>query len=257
MAFPAFDLSLLVLVAVVFGAGIARGLSGFGSGMIVAPVAGALYGPTSALVIMVILDSLPTIPMTIPATRIARWSEVLPVFAGLFLLFPLGLFILRHGDITTLRWIIALAIFASVAVLAFDYRYRGPRNIPVSLGLGGVAGILSGIAAIPGPPVVVYWLASDYPAAIVRANLMTFFLLEAIVAVGNLWWAGLFESSIVMIGVICMPFYFVGLTIGGRFFHRSSERTYRIATFVLILLAAFLALPLFDGVFTGLASLVR
>lgn len=257
MALPVFDLPLLVLLAVVFIAGVARGMAGFGSGMIVAPVAGALYSPTAALVIMVILDSLPTVPMTLKATKHAQWREVLPVFAGLFLLFPVGLYLLTHGNVTTLRWIIALAIFASVAVLAMNYRYRGPRNIPISLGAGGIAGILSGIAAIPGPPVVVYWLASDYPAAIVRANLMTFFLLEAVVSVGNLWWAGIFTRSIVTVGLLCAPVYFVGLTIGGRLFDRSSERAYRIVTFVLILAAAFLALPIFDNAFSGLASLVR
>ena len=257
MTFPALDLPLTVLLAVVFIAGIARGLSGFGSGMIVAPVAGAVFSPTAALVIMVIIDSLPTVPVTIPAMRIARWNEVLPVFFGLFLLFPIGIYILIHGDITTLRWIIALAIFASVAVLMTGYRYRGPRTIATSVGVGGVAGVLSGIASIPGPPVIAYWIASDYPAAIVRANLLTFFLIGEVVSVGNIWAAGLFERDIVVVGLLCVPFYFAGLLIGSRFFGLASERTYRLVTFGLILLSAFLALPLFDNIFAGLAGYLQ
>lgn len=257
MTFPTLDLTLAVLVAVVFIAGIARGMSGFGSGMIVAPVAGAAYGPTAALVILLILDSLPTVPITIPAMRIAHWHEVLPAFVGLFLLYPLGVFILVHGDVTTLRWIIALAIFSSVGVLAAKYRYRGPRNLATSLGAGGVAGVLSGIAAIPGPPVIAYWMASDFPAAIVRANLLSFFALEAVISAIILGAAGLLEWSVVMIGIICAPFYFVGLTIGGRLFHRASESTYRLVTFALILLSAFLALPLFDRVFAELGTLLK
>jgi uncharacterized membrane protein YfcA len=257
LALPTLDLSLAVLLAVVFVAGIARGMSGFGSGMIVGPVAGAIYGPPAALAILVILDSLPAIPITIPAMRIARWREVLPVFFGLFLLFPLGIYILTHGDVTTLRWIIALTIFASVAVLMTGYRYRGPRTIATSLSVGGVSGLLSGIASIPGPPVIAYWLASDLPVAIVRANLLTFFLIGEIVSVGNIWAAGLFERGIVMVGVCGIPFYFTGLVIGGRCFGLASDRTYRVVTFALILLAAFLALPLFDGLFTGLAERLR
>jgi uncharacterized membrane protein YfcA len=254
---PTLDLPLAVLVAVVLVAGIARGMSGFGSGMIVAPVAGAVHGPTSALVILFILDSLPTVPITVPAMRIARWHEVLPAFAGLFLLYPLGVFILVHGDVTVLRWIIAIAIFASVAVLALNWRYRGPRNLATSFGAGGVAGVLSGIAAIPGPPVIAYWMASDYPAAIVRANLLSFFALEALISAIVLSAAGLIEWQVVIVGLICAPFYFAGLTLGGRLFHRASEQSYRFFTFVLILLAAFLALPLFDGVFASLAGWLR
>jgi uncharacterized protein len=257
IALPTFDLQLALLVAVVSVAGIARGMSGFGSGMIVAPVAGAIYGPPAALVILLILDSLPTVPITVAAMTIARWNEVLPAFIGLFMLFPLGVFILVHGDVTVLRWLIALAIFVSVIVIGSNYRYRGPRNIATSFGAGGVAGVLSGIAAIPGPPVITYWMASHYPAAIVRANLLTCFGLEAGVAAVNLWAAGLFESSVVIAGVICAPFYFVGLTIGGRLFHRSSEKVFRILTFGLILLSGFLSLPLFDRLFAALGAVVR
>jgi uncharacterized membrane protein YfcA len=257
LTLPVLDLQLAVLIAVIFVAGVARGMAGFGSGMIVAPVAGAIYGPTAALVILFILDSLPTIPITVPAMKIARWNEVLPAFVGLLLLFPLGLYILVHGDVTTLRWLIALTIFASVAVIGFKYRYRGPRNLATSFSAGGVAGVLSGIAAIPGPPVITYWMASDYPAAIVRANLLSFFGLEALVAAVNLAVAGLFESRIVIAGLICAPFYFAGLTIGGRLFHRSSEQAYRAVTFALILLSAFLALPLFDRLFAGVGAALR
>jgi uncharacterized membrane protein YfcA len=117
MMLPTLDLPLTLLLAVVFMAGIARGLSGFGSGMIVAPVAGALFGPASAIAILTIIDALPAIPVTLPAMRIARWSEVVPVFVGLLLLYPLGIYVLIHGDVATLRWFIALAIFASVACL--------------------------------------------------------------------------------------------------------------------------------------------
>lgn len=257
MTFPEIDLPLAVLLAVVFIAGIARGLSGFGSGMIVAPVAGAIYGPPAALAIMAIIDGLPTIPVTIPAMRIARWGEVLPVFAGLFLVFPLGIYLLTRGDVTLLRWLIALAIFASVAVLMSGCRYRGPRNVVTSLGVGGVAGFLSGIASIPGPPVIAYWLASDLPVAIVRANLLTFFLIGEVVSIGNIWAAGLFTGPVVMVGLLCVPPYFAGLLIGSRFFGMASEQTYRRVTFALILLSAFLALPLFDSLFTGLAGRLR
>jgi uncharacterized membrane protein YfcA len=139
-------------------------------------------------------------------------------------------------------------------VLATGYRYRGPRNIATSLGVGGVAGVLSGIASIPGPPVIAYWIASDYPALIVRANLLSLFLISNFVSATNIWAAGLFQRDVVITGLFCMPPYFIGLLIGWRFFGLASERTYRLVTFGLILLSAFLALPLFDGVFTGLAA---
>ncbi len=147
-----------------------------------------------------------------------------------------------------LRWAISIAVLACAVMLMSGYRYRGPRNAGVSLGVGGVAGVLSGIASIPGPPVIAYWMASGLPMAIVRANLLTLFLLGEFVSIGNIWAAGLFERGIVAIGLAATPVYLVGLLAGARGFGLASERTYRaIATYGLIVLAAFLALPLFDG----------
>jgi uncharacterized membrane protein YfcA len=253
---PPFDLALTTLLATVLVAGLAKGLSGFGTGMIVAPVAGALYGPKAALVIIVIIDSLPSLPVALPATRIARWREVLPVLAGLFLLFPAGIWVLTHGDEGLLRWLICVAILACVVVLWSGWRYGGPRNTPVSLGVGGVAGVLSGIASIPGPPVIAYWMASSLPAAIVRANLLTLFLLSEFVSIGNLWLAGLFERGVVMLGLVAMPVYLAGILAGGAMFSRGSERLYRRVAFGLIVMAALLAMPAFDGAFEALARLL-
>ena len=92
-------------------------------------------------------------------------------------------------------------------------------------------------------------MASGLPAALVRANLLTLFLLGEFVSIGNIWAAGLFESGIVAIGLAATPVYLAGLLAGARGFGLASERTYRAITYGLIVLAALLALPIFDGVF--------
>ena len=253
---PALDTTILLLLGTVLVAGVARGLSGFGTGMIVAPIAGALYGPKAAIVVIVIIDSLPTVPLTLPALRLAHWREVLPVSAGLFLFFPVGIWLLVHGDERVLRWLICVAVLACAATLWSGYRYSGPRNPATSVGVGGVAGVLSGIASIPGPPVIAYWMASGLPATIVRANMLTLFFIGELVSIGNLWVAGLFARDVVMIGVAAAPVYFAGILGGWAMFARGGERIYRLATLALVMLSALLALPLFDDAFAvaGLAT---
>ena len=250
------DPRLITLLAVVAIAGVARGMSGFGTGMIVAPAAAALYSPRWALVILVVIDLLPMIPLTIPAFRIAKWREVLPIFAGLFLCFPVGLYILRNSDPVLLRWAISAIILGCVVMLWSGWRYRGRRTNPLSLATGGIAGVLSGIAALPGPPVLVYWLASDYAAAVIRANLLVLFFLAEFVSVGNLALAGMFEREPVVIAMTATPVYFVALLIGWRLFGLATERTYRLVTYWLIVLAAALALPLWDSAFEALTQLL-
>lgn len=243
LVFPAFDLSFLALVVTVIIAGVARGMSGFGSGMIITPVAAALYGPQVAVPMLSVLDSLPTIPVTIPSLKIARWGEVLPVTVGMAVFLPVGVYLLAHGDGEALRWIISAAIFASAAVLWSGWRYHGPRGLPISFGVGGVSGVMSGVAAVPGPPVIFYWMASSMPAAIVRANLMSLFLISEFLSIGSMWAAGLFNGAVIGLGLAATPFYFAALLVGSKLSGMASEQTFRRVTFVLIVLSACLALP--------------
>lgn len=59
-------------------AGLVRGFSGFGAAMIFVPVAGAIYEPKIAVVLLFIFDGLATAPMLVPAFRRCIWREVLP-----------------------------------------------------------------------------------------------------------------------------------------------------------------------------------
>jgi uncharacterized membrane protein YfcA len=241
--FPDLDAAFFVLAATVLVAGVARGLSGFGTGMIVAPVAGALYGPKAALAIIIIMDSLPTIPVTIPALRIARWGEVLPAVIGLILFIPAGVWILSVADPLALRWVISAAILLCAVALWRGWRYEGDRTAPKSLGVGAVAGILSGIAQIPGPPVLIYWLSSPLPSAIIRANLLSLFFISEIMSIATAWTSGLFVTPVVAIALGVTPVYFAGLLAGSAAYGRTNDTVYRRITLVLVFISAMLALP--------------
>ncbi len=241
--FPAFDAPFLALVVTVVVAGLARGMSGFGSGMIIAPVAAAIYGPQVAVPMVAILETFPTIPVTVPALPLARWREVLPVTVGMAVFLPAGAYVLNHSNADLLRWIICAAILASAAVLWTGWRYHGPRGLPVSFGVGGVAGVLSGIASIPGPPAILYWMASNLSTNVVRANLLSLFLLGDFLAIVTFWAAGLLKPDVLGVGIAATPFFFGALLVGARLHGLASETTYRRVTFGLILLSALLALP--------------
>ena len=71
---PAFQL----LLVAIFVAGIVRGFSGFGTGMIVGPIGAALFTPKLALVILLVMDTFPTIPLVLPALKKVVWREVYP-----------------------------------------------------------------------------------------------------------------------------------------------------------------------------------
>lgn len=123
------------------------------------------------------------------------------------------------------------------------WRYNGARTLPKSLGVGAVAGVLSGVAQIPGPPVLIYWLASPLPAAIVRANMLSLFFISTFLTICSLYFNDLFTAETVMLGLLMSPVYFAGTLTGWAFYSRTSDALYRQITLGLVVLSALLSLP--------------
>ena len=241
---PAFQ---IVLIAVII-AGVARGFSGFGTGMIVAPVAAAMFSPQIALIILVVMDSWPAIVPTILARKKVQWSEVFPILIGFVVALPLGIAFIKFGDPVLLRWFISLVIFVSVTILWSGWQYRGPRNFPISASIGAMCGFLGGSTQIPGPPAIIYWMASKQGATVIRANILMLFFLTEFISMGGYYLGGLFTWQSALKGIAASPIFFLGILTGSKLFTLASEQTFRTITFLLIVCSALLSLPVLDGI---------
>jgi hypothetical protein len=241
------DAAFFVLMIAIGIAGIVRGFSGFGTGMIVGPVGAMTFSPQIAIVILLVIDTLPMVPLIISALKKISLRELLPVAAGYGLIMPLGIWFLKTGDTETLRWFMSAVIVTAVAVLWSGWYYRGPRNVPVRLAVGGVSGFLGGAAGIGGPPVILYWMALRTGAGFVRANLIIYFALTQLFSGTGLFLAGLTTKQSVTMGILYAPVYLVGLLVGARLFGFSSEAAYRRIALAIVMAAAILTLPALDA----------
>ena len=216
--------------------------------MIIGPSSASFFGPQMALIMITILDAVPTITLVWSARCDVNWKELLPVVLGYAILAPLGIWLLVTGDETALRWFISISILIAVAILWSGWKYKGPRNAPVSFSFGGLGGFMGAAAALPGPAALVYWLASTAKAVTVRANMIYYlFLTDVIVIVGYIF-ADLYTLEGIIRGLICIPGYFVGIQIGSKFFSKSSDATYRSVALIMIFIAAIISLPLLDNI---------
>ena len=237
-----------LIIAIVFITGIVRGFSGFGSGMIIGPSAAAFFSPITALVMLTILDAVPTITLVWGARKNVNWKEVVPVVIGYGGLVPVGVWLLKTGDPTALRWFISISILIAVTILWSGWKYTGPRNAATSFSFGGLGGFMGAAAALPGPAVLVYWLASSAKAITVRANMIYYLFITDLLVIAGYIAGNIYTWEAILRGLICIPAYFVGIQIGTRFFSGSSDATYRRVAFVMILVAAITSLPVLDGI---------
>ncbi len=237
----------IAAVAIAALSGFVRGFSGFGSALVYIPLISAVYEPRIAAPTLLLIDLVGSAPFTIRELPRCNWREVVPIIAAAALAVPLGTMALILIDPIVLRWMIAALVLGLLGVLASGWRYRGQPTLPVTAGVGVVAGLGSGAAQIAGPAVIIFWLGGAADAATVRANLMVFFLLmDAITGVSYLA-QGVLKSDVVALAVLLGVPFIVSMWIGSRWFHGTSDLAYRRAAYAIIVAAAIVSLPLWDG----------
>ncbi|GGE13744.1 hypothetical protein SAMN05421774_103217 [Gemmobacter megaterium] len=239
---PALHIGALLVTALV--AGCARGLSGFGAGLIFIPLASMLIGPQMSVALLLITDLIGGLPTLRPAWREAERRSVLIMLGGALVGMPLGFAALLVLDPVLVRWCISVIVLALLALLVSGWRWRGDAGPPVLAAAGGCGGILSGLAQIGGPPVVAFWLGMPRPVAVLRANIMLYFGLSSVASLMLYGFGGLITPAVLAVSVVVTPAYMLGVILGIRLFRVASPQVFRRLSMVLIGLAAIIGMPL-------------
>lgn len=237
-------------VAFVFAAatiaGLARGFSGFGGALIFVPLAGAAMSPRIASALLLIIDSTTTLGMLPQAWKKANRREVGTMLIGALFGVPLGTALLALAEPVTLRWIISIVVLLLLAFLMSGWRYHGRPKVPLTIGVGWLAGLFGGAAQMSGPPVVAYWLGGAIAPTTVRANLVIYFALSTVISATSYIIGGILTIDVLALAILIAPGYGAGLFIGSHLFGFASENTFRRICYTLIALAGLVGMPFFD-----------
>lgn len=223
-------------------AGFVRGLSGFGSAMILMPGLSLLFGPQQVVATVILLEmtaSVRLVPEAIPQTK---WSEVLPMAISAVIMVPLGAFCLSLIDPDLMRQIIGGLLLVFVALLLSGISYQGQPSMSINFGVGGLSGFLTGLTGIGGPPIVLYQMSGEDTAAESRANFISFFALTQVVALASYVASGLLSPLVLQRFLIFLPVSLLGLVLGQFSFKYVSEAIFRKFVMGLLVAIALLAL---------------
>ena len=248
--FSSFSPSLLIFLSVVlFIAGCVRGFAGFGAGMIFMPVATSVMLPSTAAAGFLFIDGIVAMPLVIRALRICDWSTVLPAVVGAVVFVQFGAWLLATADVLVLRWSVFVIVAGLLLLLISGWRYHKRPSVPVSLGVGSVAGVLGGISQVSGPPVVAFWLSSAKEPMVVRANLIVFFALASLGTFAAYILNGFFTLQVFHLLIMAIPVYALAIYLGSNGFQKANPSSYRKIAYALIAIAAVTSMPALDPLF--------
>ena len=232
---------IAVAVAATLGAAFIRGLTGFGFGILLVPILALALTPVEAVLainIMAGLLALTEIRMILRDAERSAWAIGL-----LCLAFTApGLMLLDATPPNLARLLIALIALSAFVAVLLPRRGAKQPGLATTGAVGASAGLLTGFAAMPGPPVVPYYVGRDIPRATAKASMVAVFGLAAMAGIGSGAAIGVLEWRIVALGLALFPLVLLGNWIGSLAFGKVGEPVWRIAVGVVLGAAALAAL---------------
>jgi len=232
---------VLIFLMVALVASYFQGITGFGQGLIAAPLALVLFGKYEALSIMLIaglfLNSYLLITINEKLDRSLLKILVIGASSGLLL----GLVAVRYTPLKVEQIIAGTMSIIAATLLVFSH-FKIAKDKTNSLLVGSLSGFLQTSIGLSGPPVVLLLNAQNTPKQIMRKLLPAFFLFLGLA--GSLLYgaAGFLRLKGLEIGLLSGPCVLIGGYIGNKQSHMFSQNTYRLITLIAVVLTGLLAI---------------
>jgi uncharacterized membrane protein YfcA len=230
------------MLGAVLLAGVLRGFTGFGFALAAVPLASLVLPPARVVPVVILIQLAIGMRDCVRERHLADRFSILRLTAGCVLGTPLGVaaLALLPGAVTRL----ALGLIVLTAVAA-TWRPPGrprPRRTWMALLAGVGSGICNGLAAMGGPPAVLYFLAVEPERLVMRSSLMVYFGLAAVIVLPGVVAAGLVDRTVLLLSVAGFPMMLVGGWLGTWGFRRAGHRSYRAAAAFALLITALAAI---------------
>jgi hypothetical protein len=220
----------------VFVAFTARGLSGFGSGMIAVPLLALLFPLEIVVPAVAILNYLASLRLGFKGRRLVAWRELVVLLpaslAGVGIALPL---FHALSPLTLRRLLGGLLVLQSVRTLLGARPRR--RSRAWALPIGVVGGAMDGLFSIGGPIYASYLELRELEKSAFRATLTTLLVLESSLRIVGYRATGFLDRRALLLCAAAVPAAIAGLLLGERLHGRLGEETFRRIVSGLILLS--------------------
>lgn len=225
--------------AVVFGAFVVRGTSGFGAGMVAIPLLVFFIPIHTAVPMMGLLAFTLFIFLSIRDRHEVVWDELKILVPVTILGVVAGTLLFKHLDsVVLLRLLGGFLIAFAIYVLAVQYfglpQVRCSRRWAAPVGFLGAAGDTM-FGGGGGTLVVVYMHLRGIGTAQFRATVVVLWFFEMIARLAGYALSGYYTVSTLIFAALMLPFVWAGTHVGERISNRISQATFSKVLAVMLL----------------------
>lgn len=230
-----------IALALVFGASIVRGLTGFGLAIILVPLLSLIVPPVQAVVISILLQLLAG---PIGLKRILADGEretAIPIAIAAVLATPFGVWLLSITPADVARVSIAMLAIAAFALMFVPAKETAVPGRKETWATGIAAGVLTGFASMPGPPVVPFYMRRKLTPAVTRGSMLMVFFATAIAGSIASFMIGTANLHLLWLSVLFYPALYIGTRLGETAFGTVGEAVWRTLVGVILGIAGIAA----------------
>lgn len=219
-------------------AGVLRGFTGFGFALAAVPALTLVATPIEVVPCVMLLQVVAGVQLLGRTWHAVDWAAIRPLLVAALVATPFGTVLLDEVPADPMRALIGVAVLAAVLALGSGARVTREPTLTARLAIGALSGLLNGSTAMAGPPVILYFLATQRSAASSRASLLTYFFALSVAGAASVIVAGMVTWRTLLLAALMFPALTLGNALGDRLFARAPGAAYRrIATAALALLA--------------------
>jgi uncharacterized membrane protein YfcA len=228
----------LIWAAVIFAA-VLRAFTGFGFALAAVPVFSLFLPPSQA----VVLGS--ALILAISLLNIRSFMGVVPLRPVAPLLFMavlgtgVGVLLLTLISANSFQLWAGMLVILVCAVMTFykpSASTQNPFAVKVAAAIAGLlAGLMNGVLAMPGPPIIIFTLMTKPDPQHSRAQLMTLLMAAAVIALISYALAGFITEQSLLNFLLAFPAMLLGDKLGSFLFARFGQALYRKVAIVALL----------------------
>jgi len=209
-----------------------HGLTGFGYSLFCLPLLAFLMPVPSAVPMLCLTSIFLNLFVFFKARKSLDLSRILPLLASGIAALPVGIWVLKNTDESTLKIVIGVLVALSSVVYLSGFRINVRREKLAMIPVGFLSGVLNGAITFSGPPVILFFANQKVDKHQFRASLATYFLLLNIAAVPAFVASNLFTLKAALNTTYILPAVITGGLLGIKLADVVSESRFRFLALI-------------------------
>lgn len=236
---------LVWVILITIAAGVVYGFAGFGAALVFMPVATTIISVELAVAAFSV-SALASFVSLVPRAwkQADRPAVSLMVVCAAFTL-PIGIYILRTNDVTTMRWAVLGVTTITLIALVSGWRYSTKPGLAARAGVALGTGLVGGATGLVGPIMILFQLGGQDNIERSRANTLVFLTISGLLTAPLMALQGMLSAKAVVLGLLLMVPYGIASRIGQAMFDPTRQGLYRTVAYGIIAAAVLMGLPVF------------